>query len=48
MKQSESIKELASALCLAQAKMGGAIKDSKNPLGKCHNQRNNQVNVYEC
>ena len=28
MKQSESITDLATALCLAQAEMGGAIKDS--------------------
>ena len=34
MKQSESIKELATALCLAQAEMGGAVKDSKNPFFK--------------
>jgi len=34
MKQSESIKELATALCLAQAEMGGAIKESKNPFFK--------------
>ena len=34
MKQSESIKELATALCLAQAAMGGAVKDSKNPFFK--------------
>lgn len=34
MKQSESIIDLASALCLAQAEMGGAIKDSNNPFFK--------------
>lgn len=34
MKQSESIKELATALCLAQAEMGGAVKDSANPFFK--------------
>lgn len=34
MKQSESIKELATALCLAQAEMGGAVKDSKNTFFK--------------
>ena len=34
MKQSESIKELATALCLAQAAMGGAVKESKNPFFK--------------
>ena len=34
MKQSESITDLATALCLAQAEMGGAIKDSNNPLFK--------------
>ena len=34
MKQSESVKELATALCLAQAEMGGAVKDSKNPFFK--------------
>ena len=34
MKQSESITELATALCLAQAEMGGAIKDSNNPFFK--------------
>ena len=32
MKQSESITELATALCLAQAEMGGAVKDSNNPF----------------
>ena len=32
--QSESIKELATALCLAQAEMGGAVKESKNPFFK--------------
>jgi len=32
MKQSESITDLATALCLAQAEMGGAIKDSTNPF----------------
>jgi hypothetical protein len=34
MKQSESITDLAAALCLAQAEMGGAIKDSNNPFFK--------------
>lgn len=34
MKQSETITELATALCLAQAEMGGAVKDSKNPFFK--------------
>ena len=34
MKQSESITDLATALCLAQAEMGGAIKDSNNPFFK--------------
>lgn len=32
MKQSESIADLAMALCLAQAEMGGAVKDSTNPF----------------
>ncbi len=34
MNQSETIKELASALALAQAEMGGAVKDSANPFFK--------------
>ena len=34
MKQSDSITDLASALCLAQGEMGGAIKDSNNPFFK--------------
>ena len=34
MKQSESITDLATALCLAQAEMGGAIKDSNNTFFK--------------
>ena len=34
MKQSENITDLAVALCLAQAQMGGAIKDSNNPFFK--------------
>ena len=34
MKQSECISDLATALCLAQAEMGGAIKDSNNPFFK--------------
>ena len=34
MKQSESITDLATALCLAQAEMGGASKDSNNPFFK--------------
>ena len=34
MKQSESITELATALCSAQAEMGGAVKDSNNPFFK--------------
>ena len=32
MKQSENITDLATALCLAQAQMGGAVKDSNNPF----------------
>ena len=34
MKSSESIKNLASALCKAQEEMGGAVKESKNPFFK--------------
>ena len=34
MKSSESINELASALCAAQSEMGGAVKDSANPFFK--------------
>jgi len=34
MKSSESINELASALCAAQSQMGGAVKDSGNPFFK--------------
>lgn len=34
MNQSESINELATALCAAQAEMGGAVKDSANPFFK--------------
>ena len=34
MKASESINELASALCAAQSQMGGAVKDSANPFFK--------------
>lgn len=34
MNQSEQINELAAALCLAQAEIEGAIKDSKNPFYK--------------
>ena len=34
MNQSGSITDLATALCLAQAEMGGAIKDSNNPFFK--------------
>lgn len=34
MKSSESINELASALCNAQSQMGGAVKDSANPFFK--------------
>lgn len=34
MKTSESIKEIATALSKAQAKMGGAVKDSSNPFFK--------------
>ena len=34
MQQSESILELATALCSAQAEMGGAVKDSNNPFFK--------------
>jgi hypothetical protein len=32
--KSDSIKNLAEALCLAQSEMGGASKDSKNPFFK--------------
>lgn len=34
MKSSETIKDLAEALCAAQAEMGGAVKDSANPFFK--------------
>ena len=34
MNTSESIKNLAASLCKAQAEMGGAVKDSKNPFFK--------------
>ena len=34
MKSSETIKDLAVALCEAQAEMGGAVKDSANPFFK--------------
>lgn len=34
MKSSESINELATALCKAQGEMGGAVKDSANPFFK--------------
>jgi hypothetical protein len=34
MQQSESIIDLATALCSAQAEMGGAVKDSNNPFFK--------------
>ena len=34
MKSSESINELAAALCKAQGDMGGAVKDSSNPFFK--------------
>ena len=34
MKASESINELAAALCKAQGEMGGAVKDSSNPFFK--------------
>lgn len=34
MKSSESINELATALCKAQGQMGGAVKDSANPFFK--------------
>ena len=34
MRSSESINELASALCNAQGQMGGAVKDSANPFFK--------------
>ena len=34
MKSSDSIKDLAEALCKAQAQMGGAVKDAKNPFFK--------------
>ena len=32
MKSSDSIKALSEALCKAQAQMGGAVKDAKNPF----------------
>lgn len=34
MKQSDSISKLATAMCAAQAAMGGAVKDSANPFFK--------------
>ena len=34
MKSSDSINELANALCNAQSQMGGAVKDSANPFFK--------------
>tara|TARA_Y100000004_G_C8937832_1_gene422873 strand:+ start:562 stop:1185 length:624 start_codon:yes stop_codon:yes gene_type:complete len=34
MKSSESVKDLAEALCKAQSEMGGAVKDSSNPFFK--------------
>ena len=34
MNKSESIAELAKALCKAQSEMGGAVKDAKNPFFK--------------
>jgi len=34
MSKSESIAELAKALCKAQSEMGGAVKDAKNPFFK--------------
>lgn len=34
MKSSDSIKDLADALCKAQSQMGGAVKDAKNPFFK--------------
>ena len=34
MKQSDSISKLATAMCAAQAQMGGAVKDSANPFFK--------------
>ena len=34
MKSSETIKDLAEALCKAQSQMGGAVKDSANPFFK--------------
>ena len=34
MQQSELISDLATALCSAQAEMGGAVKDSNNPFFK--------------
>jgi len=34
MRSSESINELAAALCKAQGEMGGAVKDSSNPFFK--------------
>ena len=43
MKQSESITDLATALCLAQAEMGGAVKDSNNPFFK-----SSYADPYQC
>ena len=34
MKKSEQVDKLAAALCKAQAEMGGAVKDAKNPFFK--------------
>jgi hypothetical protein len=34
MNKSESISNLAKALCKAQNEMGGAVKDAKNPFFK--------------
>lgn len=34
MSKSENINELAKALCKAQAEMGGAVKDARNPFFK--------------
>ena len=34
MNKSEQVDKLAAALCKAQAEMGGAVKDAKNPFFK--------------
>lgn len=46
MNKSEQINELASALCKAQAMMGGAVKDAKNPHFK--NDYATLESVIEC